>query len=1103
MQSKLITRFLTGACTLSLTMQMANFPTLAEDTALPEERSTGLELMDETLTNPIDTAIDSSIDSETLENLTFDFNEVVPFAPANTNTGTTMNNPFIKGTGNSNSFRIPALITLSDGTLLAAADARWNATYDGGGLDTIVSRSTDGGKTWEYSFANYLGDNGDVYNGRDSSCFIDPILAEKDGTIYLLVDIYPYGVALNGSGNTWPTLETGFHDNGKLALKRAGEYRYQYYLDGDSIYRLSDNQKVEGYTVDSHFFITNTATSQTSNLFYKNAPFQVMRTSYLYLVKSEDGGKNWSDPQLLNLKHTNERAFLVAPGRGLVTTEGRIILPTYSFNGNNESQKMDFVYSDDDGASWHRSTPGTSGGRNWSSESAPVELEDGTVRFFFRNGHRRLHYVDYKDNRWLQPVNTGIRTNSNCQISSIKYSRKVDGKDVLFVSCPTGRDGMGSDQSGASHRLNGKIFVGLVGEGNQMEWKSEWHMPVTENNNQFMYSCLTEQQDGSLSILYENKENGWGVGPNAYYTMDFKTYDLNQITFDKAPQADFTIEAVAAKTYGDAQFQLATKGGSGEGAVSFVSQNTDVLSIEGNLATVKKAGTVKVTATKAGDEHYQAASAELEITIAKKALTVKADDKENVVQGEAMPALTYTVEGLVNEDTFENPTLTTTAVDTNTVGTFPINVSEGTLSNAESYDVSYQNGQLKIVAKPAPSVPSAPVTPYVPAPSTKPEPKKTEKIVLPKKPTVIIEEEIPFGSVNTSNLLLKNPRKTSTIAVPVVKDKFTLELSSQTVVTLRNEKSEELLVESDILTIGLTDKLLAEISDKSSVSAEKVDVQKLNDKQKEFAKQNPVYQVLFNKGNQAFDVTQKVWVSVPYLLKEGENPTLVVAYVFDENVNAKHIAKSFYDGKTKAVVFEVEDAKLFTVGNLAEKAAFADIEKHWAKENINFMVSRQVLGRENPTEFMPNENATRESFVTLLGKLEQIVPPMSNKCRFSDVDRTSPNVPYIRWAHLNNLVQGVSKTEFAPQARISREQIAVMLTNYAKYLNIPLDTAQKHNYADENMIADYAKESVAAMHNLGILTGKDGNRFDPKAMATNAEVMTILRRFVEVGLRKY
>ena len=64
--------------------------------------------------------------------------------PAN---GNTEAQPFAPGTGGSKNFRIPGIVTLDDGTLIAACDARWNHSGDGAGLDTIVSVSKDNGET--------------------------------------------------------------------------------------------------------------------------------------------------------------------------------------------------------------------------------------------------------------------------------------------------------------------------------------------------------------------------------------------------------------------------------------------------------------------------------------------------------------------------------------------------------------------------------------------------------------------------------------------------------------------------------------------------------------------------------------------------------------------------------------------------------------------------------------------------------------------------------------------------------------------------------------------------------------------------------------------
>ena len=446
--------------------------------------------------------------------------------------GTTTGNPFPKGTGGSNSFRIPAMVTLNNGTIVAAADARWNTTYDGGGLDTIVSYSTDNGANWNYTFANYLGDNGNTYNGSGSTAFIDPALATDGSTVYMLCDLYPYGVALNGSGNTAPDTAVGFNSDGTLKLAASGSSSYDYYLNDGQIYD-SGNNVVSGYTVDAYFNITGTD-GTSSNLFFSDSPYQVVRTGYLYLTKSTDGGKTWSEPALIpNVKTASEQVCLVGPGRGLVTG-GKIIFPVYIYNGSSSSQRMGFIYSTNKGASWTR----VDSSINWSSESAVVELSDGTLRFFYRNGTSRLCYVDYSwTSGWGSAVNTGIATNSNTQISAISYSKTVGGKQVILVSCPTGPNEAGSSSSSANNRLNGKIFVGIVNEDKSISWpdSAKISVPSVNSSNQFMYSCLTELSNGKVAILYEDYQSNWGDG---YYTMSFATYDLGLSTDSEEENKD-------------------------------------------------------------------------------------------------------------------------------------------------------------------------------------------------------------------------------------------------------------------------------------------------------------------------------------------------------------------------------------------------------------------------------------------------------------------------------------------------------------------------------------------------------------------------------------
>lgn len=460
--------------------------------------------------------------------------------------GTTVDEPFAKRTAGSNSFRIPALLTLDSGRVVAAADARWNSNVDGGGFDTIVSYSDDNGKNWNYSFVNYLGDNGNIYNGKNSTCFIDPSLATDGKKVWMLCDLYPYGVALNGDKEITPQRKSGFDSNGNLLLSNDNHKNYNYHLNLKDlkIYNNDTKEAVNDYTVDTYFNIKNADGTVDTNLFFKDSPYKVQRTSYLYLVSSDDGCKTFSAPKLLPLKKDAEEAYLAGPGRGLYTKNGNIIFPCYYFNRtyNGTKEKTSFVYSTDNGESWHRSEDMPVGSN--SSESTVIELPNGNLRFFYRHySNTKLKYIDAEFSaetstyNWKSEVQTDITVNSNTQMSAIVYSSPINNKTTFLLTCPTGPNENGSTSSKGEpyskggQRLNGKIFVGFLNDDNDntVEWLPN-PMRVGELNSEFMYSCLTELNDGNIALLYENHQNGWGSGDDKYFTMTYKTYNLSDVT---------------------------------------------------------------------------------------------------------------------------------------------------------------------------------------------------------------------------------------------------------------------------------------------------------------------------------------------------------------------------------------------------------------------------------------------------------------------------------------------------------------------------------------------------------------------------------------------
>jgi len=92
---------------------------------------------------------------------------------------------------------------------------------------------------------------------------------------------------------------------------------------------------------------------------------------------------------------------------------------------------------------------------------------------------------------------------------------------------------------------------------------------------------------------------------------------------------------------------------------------------------------------------------------------------------------------------------------------------------------------------------------------------------------------------------------------------------------------------------------------------------------------------------------------------------------------------------------------------------------------------------------------------------------------------------------------------FAPDEPITREQMAVIMQNYANTMGISLPKVYEENtFADSEKISTYAVEAVKLMQMSGILNGKNGNIFDPQNAATRAEVSAVLRRFVEQMLSR-
>ena len=266
----------------------------------------------------------------------------------------------------------------------------------------------------------------------------------------------------------------------------------------------------------------------------------------------------------------------------------------------------------------------------------------------------------------------------------------------------------------------------------------------------------------------------------------------------------------------------------------------------------------------------------------------------------------------------------------------------------------------------------------------------------------------------------------------------------------------------------------------------------------------PVYDITLwevkNGKETAVNLSGKtVSIAIPYTPAKNEQPGNLYAVYVDENGNVQWISKSSYNMDQKAVIFVAEHFSIYGIGYKNQIPAFTDVNNHWAKDNMLFVVSRGLLSGTSATTFSPNTGMTRGMFVTALGRLAGVDPTDYQASRFTDVKEDAYYAPYVNWAAKTGVVSGTTDTTFAPDTNINREQMAVIMKNYAAKLGYTIPkTLEVVNFADSAGISSWAKEAVKSMQQAGILAGKTNNCFDPAGTATRAEVATVLRRFVEI-----
>lgn len=182
---------------------------------------------------------------------------------------------------------------------------------------------------------------------------------------------------------------------------------------------------------------------------------------------------------------------------------------------------------------------------------------------------------------------------------------------------------------------------------------------------------------------------------------------------------------------------------------------------------------------------------------------------------------------------------------------------------------------------------------------------------------------------------------------------------------------------------------------------------------------------------------------------------------------------------------------------------FTDVaEDAWYHDYVYDLVYRGVVNGMTATTYEPEGKLTRAQFVKLLACSladAETLKTYEGKHPFKDSEGHWAEA-YIAWAKDKGIVEGVSATEFDPEAPITREQMATIFGRYALKQGIELPKSENAagSFPDAGKISEYAREFVELMRIAGILNGYEDGTFRPQGNATRAEAAKLFSLFLSI-----
>lgn len=218
--------------------------------------------------------------------------------------------------------------------------------------------------------------------------------------------------------------------------------------------------------------------------------------------------------------------------------------------------------------------------------------------------------------------------------------------------------------------------------------------------------------------------------------------------------------------------------------------------------------------------------------------------------------------------------------------------------------------------------------------------------------------------------------------------------------------------------------------------------------------------------------------SVTAVKADGTNvPVDEKAYTFTMPASAVKVTVEFEEGKDEP-----------SVDPTPAEDKFADVaDDFWAAKDIYTLKDAGIIGGKSATEFDPEGDVTRAEFAKMVVGLFGY-KATSDAVNFEDCKAEDWFTPYVAAGVEAGVIKGVSDTEFAPNATITREDACTIL---GRALN-KVAQSNELKFTDADKVAEYAAPYVALLSELGYVNGYEDGSFAPTNNITRAEAAKII-----------